>query len=111
MTLSQIRAFALRLPDTTEAPHFDYSSFRVRGKIFVTVPPDGDRIHVFVDELTREHALAAHPGWTEPLHWGKHIVGIRVRLKDAEPGAVKLLVSAAWERKAPKALARAWRES
>ena len=45
-----MRAFALSLPATTEEPHFDMSSFRVRGKIFATVPPDGEHLHVFVDE-------------------------------------------------------------
>jgi hypothetical protein len=34
MTLSQVRRFALSLPETTEEPHFDRTSFRVRGKIF-----------------------------------------------------------------------------
>ena len=40
MKMSQLRTFALALPETTEEPHFNYSSFRVRGKIFATVPPD-----------------------------------------------------------------------
>lgn len=33
--LAEVRRFALALPEATEAPHFDYASFRVRGKIFV----------------------------------------------------------------------------
>jgi hypothetical protein len=37
MTLSQLHSIALALPSTTEEPHFDYSSFRVKGRIFVTV--------------------------------------------------------------------------
>ena len=40
MKMSQLRTFALALPETTEEPHFNYSSFRVRGKIFATIPPD-----------------------------------------------------------------------
>jgi hypothetical protein len=43
--LAEARRFALSLPEVTEEPHFDMSSFRVRGKIFVTVPPDGTRLH------------------------------------------------------------------
>jgi hypothetical protein len=43
--LAQARQFALSLPGVTEEPHFDMTSFRVRGKIFVTVPPDGTRLH------------------------------------------------------------------
>jgi predicted DNA-binding protein (MmcQ/YjbR family) len=50
MNASQARRFALSLPGSTEAPHFEYPSFRVRGKLFATVPPDGRHLHVFVDE-------------------------------------------------------------
>lgn len=44
----QARRFALSLPEATEEPHFDKASFRVRGRIFATVPPDGQHLHVFV---------------------------------------------------------------
>ena len=37
-----IRKYALSLPEATEEPHFQYASFRVRGKIFMTAPP-GER--------------------------------------------------------------------
>ena len=43
--------FALSLPDTTEAPHFKYTSFRVAGKIFATAPPDEATVNIFVDEV------------------------------------------------------------
>lgn len=42
MKVVQVRRFALSLREVVEAPHFDYASFRVRGKIFAAVPPDGD---------------------------------------------------------------------
>ena len=48
MNVAQVRRFALSLPEATEAPHFAYSSFRVRGRILVTAPPGDERIHVFV---------------------------------------------------------------
>ena len=70
MKIGTLRRFALSLPDTTEEPHFDYSSFRVCGKIFVTVPPPGEYIHVFVDDLQRERALALAPEWTETRRFG-----------------------------------------
>ena len=54
MKLADVRRFALGLPDVTEEPHHEYSSFRMRGKIFVTVPPHGEHIHVFIDEASRE---------------------------------------------------------
>jgi hypothetical protein len=47
--LDTARRFALSLPETTEEPHFEKSSFRVRGKIFATVPPGGKHLHVLVE--------------------------------------------------------------
>ncbi len=103
MRLAAIRKFALALPEVTEEPHFDLSSFRVRGKIFVTVPPEQTHLHVFVDEAQRELALALHPGFVEKLWWGGKVRGLRVALADADPAAVKALVRTAWEGKAPQA--------
>jgi hypothetical protein len=104
MNIAQVRRFALSLADATEEPHFEYSSFRVRGKIFVTVPPDEEHIHVFVGDDTRELALLQHPGFVEKLIWGKKVRGLRIRLSKASPAVVSKLVHAAWMHKAPKRL-------
>src|SRR6266516_7807303 len=60
--LAQAHRLALALPEVTEEPHFDMASFRVRGKIFVTVPPEGTRLHVFIDPLEVEGYVAQDPG-------------------------------------------------
>ncbi len=104
MKLAEVRRFALRLPEVTEEPHHHYSSFRVRGKIFVTVPPDCEYIHVFVNEVFREQALALHPNFIEKLLWGGKVRGIRIQLTAATPDAVKHLIRAAWANKAPPSL-------
>jgi hypothetical protein len=104
MKFAPIRTFALSLPEVTEAPHHHFGSFRVRGKIFVTIPPEQEHIHVFVSEQQREQALAMYPSFTEKLLWGGKVVGVRVALAAAEPHAVKALVRSAWQHKAPKAL-------
>ena len=105
MTLEQARRFAMSLPEAAGAPHFELWSFRVRGKIFATVPPDGKHLHVFVDEATTHAASAAHPKAFEPLFWGKKLAGIRVTLSAAKAGPVQDLLTSAWRRKAPKRLA------
>jgi hypothetical protein len=104
VTLARVRQHALSLPEAAEEPHFAFSSFRIRGRIFVTVPPEGDHIHVFVDEPEREEALARHPDFLEPLRWGARVVGLRVTLAEAVPSVVTALVTQAWVRKAPKRL-------
>ena len=104
MKIDQVRRHALSLPETTEEPHFDFASFRVAGKIFATVPPDGEHLHVFVGEEQRERALALAPESTEKLHWGKRVAGLRIALKAAKPAAVESLLTQAWREKAPKRL-------
>jgi len=104
--LDQVRRYALSLPEVTEQPHFNYVSFRVRGKIFVTVPPDGQHVHVFVGEEQRELALAVHAACLEKLWWGGKVVGLRVDLGKAGGKVVQELMRQAWARKAPKSLAR-----
>lgn len=105
-TLDQVRRYALSLPEVAEQPHFNYDSFRVRGKIFVTVPPDGQHLHVFVDEEQREVALAVHAAFVEKLWWGGKAVGLRIDLAEADLEVVNELVLQAWRRKAPKGLLR-----
>lgn len=51
MTHARIRAVALSLPEAEEQPHFDRASFRVRGKIFATLPPPKDGRELVVLKL------------------------------------------------------------
>jgi hypothetical protein len=80
------------------------SSFRVRGKIFVTVPPDGGRLHVFVDELEVDACVAEDPAAFQPLRWGQRIRGLRIELAAAPEPRVRDLIEDSWRRKAPKRL-------
>ena len=105
MKLAEVRRFALGLPEVTEEPHHEFSSFRVRSKIFVTVPPTEDRVHIFTSELEREQAFGMYPDWAERLQWGGKVVGIKVHLAAAVSAAVRDLVQAAWQFKAPASLA------
>ena len=96
MKINAVRKYALSLAAVTEEPHHHYSSFRVRGKIFVTVPPDEEFIHIFVGEEDREPALALYPDFLEKLLWGSKVLGLRVHLEPAAPGAVKSLMDRAY---------------
>jgi hypothetical protein len=107
MKLETVRRYALSLPEVVEAPHFDYGSFRIRGKMVATVPPGGELLHVFVPEEIREPALAMYPGFLEKLTWGAKVIGVRVHLPEADAAVVKRLVRQAWEHKAPKRLVAA----
>ncbi len=104
MTLNQVRDLALSLPEVKEQPHFDYTSFRMRGRIFATAPPEGEYLHVFVSEEERATALAAEPDFLEELHWGGKVRGLRVVLASAKANVVGELLRQAWSRRAPKRL-------
>jgi hypothetical protein len=106
--LESARSFALSLPATTEEPHFDMASFRVRGKIFATVPPDDEHLHVFLDEAEVRAAVAEDPAAFEPLLWGQRLRGLRVRIAAAPAARIAELLEESWRRKAPARLAAEW---
>lgn len=103
VTLEAVRKAALALPGTSEEPHHNLGSFRVGGSIFVTVPPGGQLLHIFLPPEAREHALAMDPEFLEPLVWGRKAVGVRVTLPRANPGVVRHLIQQAYEFKAAAA--------
>lgn len=109
MKLADACRFALSLPEAVEAPHHEASSFRVRGRIFATTPPDGEHLHVFVDAARVAEAVASHAEAFELLRWGTKIVGVRIVLAHARAADVRALLVAAWSAKAPKGLVKAFR--
>ncbi|HLN43044.1 MAG TPA: MmcQ/YjbR family DNA-binding protein [Acidimicrobiales bacterium] len=102
-TLARARKLALALPEVTEEAHHDLASFRVRGKIFATVPDD-THLRVMVDEMEIRAAVAENPDACEELYWGKRLACVVVNLPRAGPDLVEELLTDAWIRKAPKKL-------
>jgi hypothetical protein len=103
VNVREVRRLALSLPEATEEPHFHLSSFRVKGKIFATVAPDGSFMNVFVDDAQREIMVTVDPKAYESLKWGK-MSYLHVHIAAAKARDVKALLRASWERKAPKKL-------
>jgi hypothetical protein len=96
-----VRRLALALPETAEAPHHDMTSFRVAGKIFATMPPEGGRVHVFVEPDEVASYCSEFPGVVEELWWGKKLSGCRVLLGGASVPLVHELLTESWRRRAP----------
>ena len=105
MTLEVVRRFALSLPETTEEPHHERTSFRVRGKIFASALPDGDSCNVLLDEPDARAAVFEAADVFGELWWGKRLVGVNVDLAAADLARMEELLTEAWLRRAPKALA------
>lgn len=100
IALDEVRQVALAWPDTTEEPHHHFGSLRVRGKIFVTIPPGGELLHIFLPEHERELALAMDAEFLEPVRWGSKVLGVRANLPLATKATVLELVRKAYEYKA-----------
>ena len=104
VSLAAVRRIALSLPASAEAPHHDMTSFRVAGKIFATVPPEGAHVHVFLEADEVAAYCAEFPGAVEELWWGKKLAGCRVTLRHATSALVRELLTESWRRRAPKKL-------
>ncbi|MBI3884471.1 MAG: MmcQ/YjbR family DNA-binding protein [Opitutae bacterium] len=103
-TAARVRQLALALPEAEELAHHGRPDFRVRGKIFATLPPGGDRAVVKLAPADQADLVAADPrafslnawstqGWTE------------VHLTHVSPPQVRELLTTAWRGVAPKKLA------
>ena len=99
-----VRRLALALPETVEAPHHDMTSFRVAGKVFATMPPEGGRVHVFLDEEEIEAYCAEFPDAVEELWWGTKRRGCKVLLSRAPTALLRELLTESWRRRAPRTL-------
>jgi hypothetical protein len=104
MKAADVRRAALALPGVVEAPHFKAASFRVGGKIFATLMPEGDVLNVFVAEEQRETALALHPEAVEKLFWGNKAVGLTIFLAKTDQAMLSGLLQQAWHCKAPRSV-------
>jgi predicted DNA-binding protein (MmcQ/YjbR family) len=108
MNQTDIRIIALSLPEAQEHLHFDRPSFRVRGKIFVTLPPvkdDGRQLVVLkLPELVKESlqqndagAIVSLGNWDKG-GWTQLDIGRMDEDKTAD------LVRLAWKQVAPRKL-------
>jgi hypothetical protein len=106
MTLAHVLRAGLAPPATEQTPHHDMGSLRVAGKIFLTWPAEGSRVHLFVPVERAEALAAANPGEAELLYWGAKVCGLRVPLPAAEGLPLAAWIEEAWAAKAPARLRR-----
>lgn len=103
ISVSGVRDLALALPGSTEADHWGNPSFRVRGKIFATLP-DPKRLNVMIEPYEVDAVVLENSGACSQLWWGKEVRGVQVRLPKASRKLVAVLLESAWLRKAPRRL-------
>ena len=103
MTVSEFRRLAMSLPEVSEEDHHGVPSFRVRKKIFATVPDD-EHVHVMIGPAEAASSARAEPTALQELWWGKRLAGVRARLVSADRRLLEPLLAEAWRLRAPKRL-------
>lgn len=93
------------LAETAELDHHGMYSWRVRGRIFATVP-DGDHLRVMVDQDDIRAVVAQYPTACEEMWWGSRLACVVVDLRSAPRHLVKELLLDAWRRKEPRRILR-----
>jgi hypothetical protein len=111
VSAATVRRLALSLPETAEGPHHDMTAFRVAGKIFATIPAEGGRVHVFVEDEEVSAYCAEYPAAVEELLWGAKRRGCRVLFAKATVPLVRELLVESWRRRAPKRVLARFDES
>jgi hypothetical protein len=101
--LVTVRTLALALPEAVEQDHFGRPSFRVRGRIFATLP-DSEHLNVMIDAFDVDGVVREFPSACQELWWGKKLSGVRVNLHAAPPELISELLTTAWRRRAPRSL-------
>lgn len=73
ITIDSLRAIALSFPETTEEPHFEKTSFRVKKKIFATYDYKNDRACIRLSEIDQDVFSSADRTSIFPVDnkWGK----------------------------------------
>jgi predicted DNA-binding protein (MmcQ/YjbR family) len=104
MTEDELRALALSLPEAAEAPHFAATSFRVKGKIFLTLG-EGPGAVLKLPPHIQEAVVQSDADTVQPVagYWGRQ-GWTRVDFGRMEAEKLADLVRLAWRQVAPKTL-------
>jgi len=99
MTAAAFRKLALSLPDATEEPHFERTSFRVKKKIFATMVSDGSEAMVKVSPALRcKDLLKEHPDvFFSHGYWTQKLGAIGIKLPKADATLIRELLDGAWQ--------------
>jgi hypothetical protein len=106
-----VRRIALSLPDTTEKIAWNMPTFRVAGKMFVTVPEEETSIAVRCPKEERDELVLAEPEkfWIADHEAGFAWVRARLAALDSEEELRDILADS-WRQAAPPRLLDAYPE-
>jgi len=114
MTIDELRALCLSLPETHEqetwgdAEHAGDVTFRVRGKIYLITGQDGGGASIRTDRAQQADLIAAFPDAVAIAPYVGRFGWVSVRLDALDPAIVRDIITTAWRRTAPKATVAAF---
>ena len=105
VSIETFRQFALSLPETDEAPHFENRAFRVKKKIFATLNTAANRATLKFSLENQDVFTVISRGaiFPVPNKWGHH-GWTHIALEKAELELCQDALQTAWCEVAPKAL-------
>ncbi|NSC22348.1 MmcQ/YjbR family DNA-binding protein [Streptomyces albus subsp. chlorinus] len=100
-----VRRLALALPRTKEVEAWAMPTFRVAGKMFLTMPDDQSSFAVRCPRLERGELIAAEPGkfWVPPHEAASNWVRARLAALD-DMTELRDIVTDSWQQAAPPRL-------
>ncbi|GAA0879162.1 hypothetical protein GCM10009119_21300 [Algoriphagus jejuensis] len=103
--LNFFRSFSLSLPESTEEPHFEKTSFRVRKKIFATYDPKTQLASLKLSETDQDLFSLFDPNLIFPVpnKWGKQGWTL-AKIEALNREVIKDLLLAAFNQVAPEKL-------
>lgn len=106
MNLTDARSLAVALPETIEKSHFGKPDFRVRNRIFMTIP-SGDHVVIKLTPEQQEMLTAAEPEIFLPVPggWGRQ-GWTKLLLDRTDETTLKSAIVMAWRNVAPAPLQR-----
>lgn len=104
--LKTLRTFLFTLPEVTEEPHFEKSSFRVKGKIVATFDVKNNRLCIKLSEIDQSAFSAADAKNIYPVDnkWGEQGWTF-IELNNIHHDLLKDAITTAYCTVAPKKLA------
>jgi hypothetical protein len=108
-TTDDIRCWAMALPEVEELSHFRFHVpvFKVRGRTFLGMGADEQKVVFCISEQDADRAAAADPDACEAVRRAdarKSFLGLQVQFGSVVDERLKCLVEDAWRQQAPKRL-------
>ena len=101
ISIEQVRAFALSLPETVEKGHFGTPDFRTRNKIFCTLRVEEGAAVLKLPLEDQEAVTTLQPEVFSLASWS-HQGWTKVKLDAVDQGEFKALMVLAWKKLATK---------